>query len=189
MSRITPFLSLCLIAGLLPGCGTRVSEAVRQEVVKADPQFAKALEQRDELAGRIMLLERELALKKTQIDQQIAKLRKEFAETRLQVRQKVEQTKDLLKPEQERVRFALAMATEELKAKRSQRASVGRSISQIRKTLQGQPQAAAWNNHDRARLETELQELLRETKRLDGEIDGLTKHLRLLKAKQALLRF
>ena len=181
-------LIACLILGVLPGCGQQVSEALRQEVVKADPQFAKVLERRDELAGRLALLERELALKKTQIDQQVAKLRKEFAETRLQVRQKVEQTKDLLKPEQERVRFALAMATEELKAKRGQRASVGRSVSQIRKTLQDKPQVSAWNHDDRVRLDAELQELLRETKRLDGEIDGLTKHLRLLKAKQALLR-
>lgn len=187
MSRIPRVLSACLIV-VLPGCGQRVSEAVRQEVVKHDPQFAKALEQRDELAGRIALLERELALKKTQITQQMAKLRKDLADARLQVRRKVQQTKDLLKPEQERVRFLLAMATEELTAKRSQRASVGRSISQIRKTLQDKPPGSAWNTNDRARLNAELQELLRETKRLDGEIEGLTKHLRLLNAKQALLR-
>ena len=188
MSRIIPFLSLCLIAGLLPGCGNHVSEALRQEVVKADPQFANALDQRDELAERLTLLERELVLKKTQIGQQIAKLRKEFAEVRRQVRQKVQQTKEQLKPEQERVRFALAMATEELKAKRSHRASLGRSISRIRKTLQDRPPTSAWNDDDRARLDAELQELLQETKRLDRETEGLAKHLRLLKAKHALLR-
>jgi len=187
MSHITRVLSATLILGLLPGCG-KSSEAMRQDVLKADPAFATVLQEHDALAQRMTLLERELALKKTQVDQRIAKLRRDVAEARQRVRQKVQQMEEQLKPEQDRLRFAMAMATEELKVKHSQRAGLGRSISRIRKSLQGNPSTPQWTAAEHTRLTADLQDLLGETQRLDREIEGLTSHLRLLKAKQALLR-
>ena len=89
-------------------------------------------------------------------------------------------------PDRKRVELAYAMAAEELRAKRNQRASIGRSISRLRKALK--QQQAPWTTEERSHHETELEDLLRETKRLDQEIAALNEHLRLLKIKQVLLR-
>lgn len=176
-------LASCWILGC--GCPSNL-EGVRQEALKADPRFADALAHRDELAERIALMERELALKKSQIDQQIVKLRKEFGDTRQQVQQKIQHTKLLLKPEHDRLAFALSMATEELKAKRYQRASLGRAISRLRKTLNDR--SAQWTPSERSRMDKERDEAMQEAQRLDHEINALTQHLQLLKRKRLLLR-
>ena len=169
------------------GCGPPPNqEQLRSEVLKADPGFADVLKKRDELAGRIGLLERELALKKNQMDRQIEQLHKEFATARQQVAQKTQQTKALLMSDQQRVELALSMAAEELKAKRGQRASLGRSISRLRKALH--QEGMQWTDVERTRMDTELAELLNETKRLDQELSSLHTHLHLLTIKRSLLR-
>lgn len=168
------------------GCGPSPdSKELRQKVLKADPAFAKTLEQRDEVSAKMALLNRELALKKSQIERQIRQLRDELAHVTAQVKQKTAQTKALLTPEQARVDLAVSMAAEELKAKRNQRASLGRSISRLRKALNEHPQ---WSADERARMDRELGELTRETQRLDRELDTLTAHLDFLKDKRILLR-
>jgi len=169
------------------GCGPQANEEqLRNEVLKADPSFADALNKRDELDNRIMQLERELALKQTQVDRQITLLRKELQETRVQVTQKTQKITAVLKPYLERVDHALAMASEELSSKRSQRASISRSISRLRKALK--QEKPPWTEPERARMDQELAELLRETERLDHEIAALNEHIRLLKTKRLLLR-
>jgi len=159
---------------------------MREEILKVDPTFQEVLEKRDELAQRIDLLKRELDLKRSQTEQQIAKLRRDLSELRQQVEQKTEKTKTLLKPDQARVDLAMSLATEERQAKRNQRASLGRSISRLKKTLQ--QTNPPWPEAERRRMEADLQELLKETQRLDREIGMLNEHIRLLNIKRLLLR-
>jgi len=172
---------------VLASCGPPANpQVLRDEILKVDPRFAEVLEKRDELANRIKVLERELALKKSQVGHQIAQLRKELSEATQQVNQKIQKTKTLLAPDLERIELSLSMAADELKGRRHMRASLGRSISRVRKALKSEQ--AQWAQSERARMDQELTALLQETKRLDQEIALLNEHLRLLKIKRLLLR-
>ncbi|MBI3323943.1 MAG: hypothetical protein HYZ92_01525 [Candidatus Omnitrophica bacterium] len=170
-----------------PGCGPAVSrEQIQKEVLAADPAFLQTLQRRDELAAKIDLMERELALKEGQIDQQIAALRKEREQTHASVTEKIDKTRSVIKPFWERLDLDLSLAAEEQKSKRGQRAAVGHRISALRKALKGkQP---AWTDEERARMDHDLTELAQETTRLDAEIAAIGQHLRLLKLKRLLLR-
>lgn len=181
--QVTIGVGLCALAGCSP---PGQSEKLRKEVLSTDPAFAKVLDRRDELADKVTLLQRELALKNSTVERQIAQLRTELREAKREVAQKVRQTTVQLKPEQERIGLAIGRATEELKAKRAHRDSLARSISRIRKALGDK--GATWTATDRSRMSQELDDLVRETQRLDQELAALARHLRLLKAKRLLLR-
>ncbi len=173
----------------LSGCGPPPNpERLRQEVLEIDPAFSWSLEKHDELANRIGLVERNLALKRSQIERQIAQLRKDLDDASAKARQDIQRIKLIIQPEVQRVELTFAMAVEERKAKRGQRASVGRSISQLRKSLKEGPNTPQWTPAERARLEGELGELLAEAKRLDQELAALNEHVRLLKIKRLLLK-
>ncbi len=185
--RVTLIIVLLLGAAAAAGCGPPANpQALREEALKADPSFAQVLEKRDEMASRIMQLERELDLKRNQVERQIAQLRKDLTDAQAQVNQKVQKTKALLTPDLERLNLALSTADEERRAKQSQRASLGRSISRIRKSLK--EDSGQWTKTERARMERELDELLRETKRIDQELAILNQHVHRLKIKRLLLR-
>ncbi len=171
----------------LTSCGPpRNLDAIRSEVLKADPDFTSVMEKRDELANRITLTERNLALKKSQIEHQIAQLKQEIEDVSAKAKKDIEKTKALLSPDAERVHLALSMATQERKAKQGQRVVLGRSISRIEKAMkQG---GTEWAEADRTRMQKELRDLRDEIKRLDVEIAGLNEHLRLLKNKELLLQ-
>lgn len=176
-----------LVPFLIEGCDQfQNQEKLRQEVLSADPQFAQVLQKRDQLADRMTLSKQEFAVKKGQLDGQIAKLRDELTQARRQVDQKIRQLNSQLDLDRQRLALALSMAQEEFKVKQHQRDSLGRSISRLRKALKGP--GSTWTNADRAKMDRELAQLLEETTRLDQELQGLRSHLRLLKHKQALLR-
>ena len=158
---------------------------MRRQVLAADPGFGKPLEKRDQLADRINVLRQELALKQAQVDGKITQLRKELRETKTQALQKIEETRQGLSPERERVELALAMAQEEQRVKQQQRQSLGRSISRLRKTLQETP--SSWSATERQRLDRELIDLMAELKRVDQELTVLREHVRLLEVKHDLL--
>ena len=187
MSTIMRWVALAMMGVMLSGCGPPANpEALRQEVLKADPGFSEVLGKRDELANRIMLLERERDLKQRQVEEQITKLRKELQDVRTQVEQKIQKVKTLMKPDLDRVDLAISMANEERQAKRQQRESLSRSIGQLRKALkQGN---ASWTDKERVRMDRDLDDMTRETQRLDQEISALNKHLRLLKTKRLVLK-
>jgi hypothetical protein len=180
-------LALGLLLGGMAGCERPINAAaIRDEVLKADPRFSDALQKRDELASKIALFEQELALKQSQVEGQIRVLRKELSQTRATVNEQIRKTKAVIRPFWERVDLDLSLASQELKLKRNQRASVGGRISAIRKSLKrAQP---AWTPEERAKMDRDLEELLYETGRLDAEITTLTQHARLLKLKRLLLR-
>ncbi len=176
-----------LVPFLIEGCDRfQNQEKLRQEVLSADPQFAQVLQKRDQLADRMTLSKQEFAVKKGQLDGQIAKLRDELTQARRQVDQKIRQLNSQLDLDRQRLALALSMAQEEFKVKQHQRDSLGRSISRLRKALKGP--GSTWTSADRAKMDRELAQLLEETTRLDHELQGLRSHLRLLKHKQALLR-
>lgn len=169
------------------GCGQPLNrEKLREEVLSLDPKFAQALEKRDQLADRVTLAQREFSVKKSQVEGQMAKLRQELAQARRQLRQKIDQLNSQLETDRQRLALARSMAQEDYNAKQHQRASLGRSISRLRKVLKDA--GASWTEADRARMDRELAQLQEETARLDHELQGLRSHLRLLKRKQALLR-
>lgn len=173
----------------LSGCGPPPNlERLRQEVLSGDPEFSSSLEKHDELANKIGLLERNLALKRSQVEKQIAQLRKELDDATAKARQEIQRTKILIQPDAQRVELAFSMAVEERKAKQGQRASISRSVSQLRKSLKEGPNAPQWTAPERARMTGELNELLAETRRLDQELAALNEHLRLLKIKRLLLK-
>ena len=169
------------------GCGKRLStDAMRRQVLTADPGFSKPLEKRDQVADRVNVLRQELALKQAQVDGKITQLRKELRETKTQALQKIEETRQGLSPERERVELALAMAQEEQRVKQQQRQSLGRSISRLRKSLQ--ESRSSWSAKERQRIDRELTDLVAELKRVDQELSVLQQHVRLLGMKRELLR-
>ena len=193
--RVTPgiiprscgLVLLTLAAASAAGCGPPLHpEQLRQQVLEADPDFTRVLERRDEQANRIKLLEREFQLKRREAERQIVHLRDQLRQTRTQVDGKIAESRQLLQPDIDRIEHALAMAAEERKSLQAQRASVGRRISQLRKALKQTP--TDWDQAERTRLATQLDELLQEVKRLDQERAAIAQHLRLLKVKRLLLR-
>ncbi len=161
-------------------------EKLREEILRADPSFNEALAKRDEQANRIALLERELELKRNQVERQISQLRNELKSVIAQVNEKSQKIRLLLKPDQDRLALAMNLATQELRAKRAQRSSVGTSISQLRKSLA--KTTPPWPAAERAAMEHDLQDFLKDAERIDHELDGLANHIRLLKTKRILLR-
>ena len=169
------------------GCSPPTNPKVlRDEILAADPDFKSSLMKRDEVADRIGVFKRELELKRQEAEAHIAKLRQDLKVATDRVNQKIEREKGLLDPEIKNLELASGMASEELRAKRQQRASLGRSISQLRKALkQSGPQ---WSAKEHAQHDRELSDLIAEAQRVDQELSALSAHIRLLKMKQTALR-
>ena len=189
IARETALRSAALGMALLwaAGCGRPPAnrEQLVAEVLKADPDFSWALDKHRAISNRIDTYERELALKRTTIEQSIAKMRKDLMTATADVKSKVAELKKQLNPDRQRLEHALAMAGEELHTKRFQRASLGRRIAQLRKAAKSDQ--SAWDE-ERAKQEGEIKEALKDAERLDREIAGIKEHLRLLKVKVLLLR-
>ena len=159
---------------------------LEQDVLKSDASFASVLEKHRGLTSRMQTYERELELKRSDVEAQIEQLRKGLTAAAKSANIKITQTKSLMEPDRERLRLALTMAGEQLRGTQLQRASLGRSISQLRKALK--QENSALSSQERASQAAQLDELLRDTKRLDVEIASLKEHLRLLKVKLLLIK-
>ena len=175
-----------LLLTWVAGCAPASREELTKEVLKRDPDFAAVLEKHRELSNRVETYQRELALKRATIEQSVAQLRKELAAAAAGARTKTAAVKQQMEPDRQRLELALSMASEELRAKRVQRSGLGRSIARLRKALSGE--GTAWSADERARQETQIQEMLHDAKRLDQEMAALTAHLRLLKIKLVLIK-
>ena len=189
--RGTVLRSAALGMGLLwvAGCGGHPPanrEQLATEVLNADPNFSWVLDKYRTIANRISTYERELALKRTTIEQSITKMRKDLMAATADVKSKTAELKKQLDPDRQRLEHALAMAGEELHTKRFQRASLGRRVAQLRKSATSERNA--WTDEDRAKQEGEIREALKDAERLDREITGIKEHMRLLKVKTLLIR-
>ena len=167
-------------------CAPANREELTKEVLKVDPEFSAVLEKHRELTSRIETYERELALKRSTIERGIAQLRKDLATATASTRAKTTEVKKRMEPDQQRLTLALSMSSEELRAKRIQRASLGRSMAQLRKALNSKD--AAWTQQERTHQQTQLDEMLQDAVRLDKEMAGLKQNARLLKIKLLLIK-
>jgi len=171
----------------LAGCSPPAKrEDLIHEVLKEDQSFSPVLDKYREVVNRIQTYQRELALKRSTIEHSIAQLRKDLASTVASVNQKTEEAKKRMDPDRARIQLALSMANEQLRATQLQRASLGRSIAQLKKSLKSNE--TGWSQQERARQETQLGDMLRETVRLDQEIASMKEHVRLLKIKLLLIK-
>jgi chromosome segregation ATPase len=191
VSFMMPLPERALLVAFLVGlasCGPPARrEALVKEVLTVDPEFSQILDKHQETRNRIETFKRELALKRSTIDHSIQQLRKELATAVLNARQKTEEAKKRMEPDHARLTLGLSIASEELKAKRLQRSSLGRQIAQLRKTLKGDA-GATWTPQERSHREAQLEELLKDTQRIDQEIASLREHVRLLKLKLLLIK-
>jgi hypothetical protein len=178
-------IAILLVVGMA-SCAPANREDLVKEVLKADPEFSSVLEKQRELTSRIQTYERELALKRSTIERSIAQLRKDLATAAASTRAKTAEVKKRMEPDRQRLTLALSMSSEELRAKRIQRAGLGRSIAQLRKALNSKD--AAWTEQERARQQAQLDEMLQDAARLDQEMAGLKQNVRLLKIKLLLIK-
>ena len=151
--------SLCRLAAIVlvlgfVGCAPAKREDLANEVLKTDPEFSSVLEKHRELTSRIETFDRELALKRSTIERSIAQSRKELAAAAANTRLKTAEVKKRMEPDQQRLMLALSMSSEELRAKRIQRASLGRSMSQLKKALSSKD--AVWTPQERAHQQAQL---------------------------------
>jgi uncharacterized protein YdcH (DUF465 family) len=179
------FLAALLAAA---GCGAPANrDQLVKEVLAADPSFTSVIEKHQAVGARIKTHEQELALKRQKIESTITQLRSDLTAAVKNARTKTDAEKAKMAPDRERITQALALASEALRAQRAQRASLGRTISQVRKGLKSTD--AGWSEQERQRQQAHLDEMLRDTARLDQEMAGLRTHLRLLKIKLLLIKF
>ena len=179
-------LVMVLLAVGAASCAPAKRDDLVKEVLKADPEFSSVLEKHRELNSRIETANRELELKRTTIERNIAQLRKDLAAAAASARAKMAEIKKRIEPDQQRLTMALSLSSDELRAKRIQRASLGRSIAQLRKSLNRQDSPGT--PEERTRQQAQLDEMLKDAARLDGEMTGLKQHVRLLKIKLLLIK-
>ncbi|MBI2103980.1 MAG: hypothetical protein HYT90_00160 [Candidatus Omnitrophica bacterium] len=185
-ARVAGRILLALLAAGPGGCAPADRDQLAREVVAADPAFASVLDKHRELANRMETYRQELALKRKTVEDTIALLRKDLAAAAASVRSKTLEAKNRLQPERERLALSLSLAAEELRAKRAQRASLGRSIAQLGKSL-GQ-QDVVLTPQERSRQQAQLDEMARDAARLDQELAAMREHVRLLKLKLLLIK-
>ena len=178
-------VSVVLVVSLA-GCAPANRDQLVKEVLRADPEFSAVLDKHQQLQNRLTTHERELALARDNIEQKIKQLRRDLAIATANARAKSADVKSRIEPDRERLRLDLAMAGEELKAKRAQRAALGGKIAELRKALKSSGEN--WGAKERAAREAEINDMLRDTKRLDQELATMKEHVRLLKIKLVLIK-
>ena len=173
-----------LLIALVVGCAPTNRDELIKEALAKDPSFKAVLDKRKALDNRIETYEQELELKRTTVDRTIKQLRRDLTESVATVHKKIQHAKSQMEPDRERMNLALSKAGEELKVKRAHRASIGRQMSQLRKSLK----AEGMTDADRTRQQQQLDELSADATRVDTELKELQEHVRLLKIKLLLLK-
>ena len=177
-----------MVAGWTAGCGPPANrEDLVKEVLKADPDFTAPLEKHDDYARRIKVHEQELEVTRTTIERKIAQLRKDLTTAVSSTDAKIADVKKKMEPDRQRLQLALSEAAQELSAKRIQRASLGRSIAELRKATRNPN--VQWTAKERMRQDEKIEEMTRDAARLDQEMAALKAHVRLLKIKLLLIKF
>jgi hypothetical protein len=178
---------LALAAALgASGCAPVDRDALAADVLAVDPEFEAVLEKHRELSNRIDTYQRELALKRGTVGRTIKQLREDLASSARTVRSRTVETKAKMEPDRRRLLETLDQAAKELKAKQGQRAAIGRSMSQLKKSLERS--AATSSAGARERQAATLEQMAADAARVDREIAALRSHVRLLKVKLLLIK-
>jgi len=152
---------------------------LEKDVVQADPDFSWMLEKRRSLAKRVDTYARELTLKRSTTEQAIAQLRKDLAGVTATMRSKIAEAKRQMEPERIKLDAQLTEALRQLREKREQLAQMDRAISALRRS-----DKASGASHA-----SQMNEMVRDAKRLDQEVALIKEHVKLIKTKLLLIRF
>ena len=168
MKRLTGIL---LILTWLAGCAPVDKEQLAKEVLAKDPEFGAVLDKHQELSSRIQTYERELSVRRSEVEKKIAQLRKDLVDAAASVREKTNEVKKRMDPDRVRLQQALVQAGNDLRLKREQRSILGKQVALLKKS--GKEVSP---------------DLMKQAEALDQEMASLKEHVRLLKIKLLLIK-
>lgn len=163
-----------MVALWAAGCAPVDREKLAQEVVAKDPEFAAVLEKHRELTSRIETYDRELSVRRSEVEKKVALLRKDLVDAAASVRAKTEEVKKRMDPDRMRLQQALTQSGNELNIKQAQRSALGKQIAILKKS--GQPESGG------------LAQLLQQAQQLDQEMAEIKDRIRLTKIKLVLIK-
>ena len=209
--RWVTFIGLLAMAG----CSSVGREEMTQQVLKHDPAFQVLLDQRDVLEGQVDDLHAQLAAKRTDSDQQIRVIEREFRETRTRLEAQVRALIQQLAPERDKLQLEIkttrnVIRTDEATVQGLKKtiAELERSLSRSGSTAPPPPHAPAatlpaatgvlpptgengpqtLRPQDRAALESELDDAQQALQHAQTELTTHRDHLNVLQYKLRLLR-
>lgn len=169
------FIGLLLILGCFGGCAPVDREKLIKEATAKDPEFGSVLEKHRELTSRIQTYERELSVRRSEVEKKIGLLRKDLVDAAASVRTKSEEVKKRMEPDRLRLQNALTQTTIDLRIKREQRSTIGKEIAYLKKSGQGQ-------------LADKERELIKQASAMDQELASFKERIRLIKIELLLIK-
>jgi len=167
-------LGLLIALLWLAGCAPVDRQKLAQEVIAKDPEFAAVLEKHRELSSRIQTYDRELSVRRSDVEKKIIQLRKDLVDAVVTVRLKTEDVKKRMEPDRVRLQQALTQAANELKIKREQRSTLGKQIAMLKKSPGQSPD--------------DNLALLKQAEQLDQGLAEVKDRMRLYKIKLLLIK-
>ena len=166
-----------LLAALLwlSGCAPVDRQKLAQEVLAKDPEFSAVLEKHRELSSRIQTYDRELSVRRSDVEKKITQLRKDLVDAAVSVRTKTNEAKKRMEPDRQRLQQALTQAGNELKIKQGQRSILGKQVAMLKKSP-GQPQ------------DGRMAQWLKQAETLDQDLAEVKERMRLYKIKLILIK-
>ena len=159
----------------LAGCAPIDRQKLTQEVIAKDPEFGAVLEKHRELSSRIQTYDRELSVRRSEVEKKITQLRKDLVEAAASVRMKTNEAKKRMEPDRLRLQQALTQAGNELKIKQEQRSTLGKQIAMLKKSPGQSPDG-------------NLAQLLKQAEQFDQDLAEVKERTRLYKIKLLLIK-
>ena len=159
----------------LAGCAPVDRQKLTQEVIAKDPEFSAVLEKHRELSSRIQTYDRELSVRRSDVEKKITQLRKDLVDAAGSVRTKTNEVKKRMEPDRVRLQQALTQAGDELKIKQERRSTLGKQIAMLKKSPGQSPDGG-------------LAPLLKQAEGLDQDLVEAKERIRLYKIKLLLIK-
>lgn len=168
-------VGLLLVLSWAAGCMPVDREKLTKEVTAKDPAFGMVLEKHREIASRIQTFDRELSVRRSEVEKKINQLRKDLVDAASSVRAKSEEARKRMEPDRQRLQSELAQTANDLRIKREQRSTLGKEVAFLKKSGQEQPS-------------DKLQGLLKQAAAVDEDLASLKDRVRLIKIKLLLIK-
>ena len=125
------------LIGLLAmaGCSSVGREEMTQQVLKHDPAFQVLLDQRDALEGQVDDLHAQLAAKRTDSDQQIRAIEREFRETRTRLEAQVRALIQQLAPERDKLQLEIKTTRNVIRTDEATVQGLKKTIAELERSL------------------------------------------------------